>query len=293
MNTDPAVMSESRFSYLAAAELDRMLELPKIDVDPNTGLLDAGLFAFRFGSFGQLYAGVDDELLATLQSTAHDVTRNQEAGITRLAHWSIARGEAGDVPGSYHQGPGVYDDHQDECGTCNFLEGVLGQLDLLINEAPCAECGGRAGVHDITIGEDGRPALVCLPPVFERDLPEVERGEDVGGDHQVGASYSARWVVKLTNDTYGMVTRTFYLGEDDDRRRYVCCVNEYLVCADDTKPGDTEIDFEESRQDVPVEDPTTTNLPALAEQAAAPDEEEWVAYAPERARELLPERQPA
>lgn len=277
MNT--AIMTDEEFSA-AAADAITTLTLPK-DPDPTgiSQIVEAAQFAWRFGSLGQVYPG-DPDYLSSLQFAA-----GLDTAIGKLGHWSVQRGEPGDIPDEF-------DEHKQNCATCNFLEYVLDMVEILSSEAACEACGGDHTVHDITMGADGRPETVCLASVFERRQPDVYVEKGPRNDWQTSdTTCTARWTVALTDGTYGLVTRAFYTAVDVDARAYVECENEYLICHDPAMPGDTEV-----ASDVvyvtEVADPDSADLSELAAQAGAPDEEEWQQHAPEFARALLPERQP-
>lgn len=96
------------------------------------------------------------------------------------------------------------------------------------------------------------------------DKPSVRPGGDVGGDWQVGDSYSVRY--RRPDRPCAIIMRTACPVENPDRPGvfFVRVVTEWLIGADPLDPGGTEIWSDEESED----EPEIYHSAAEAEQAA-------------------------
>ncbi len=114
---------------------------------------------------------------------------------------------------------------------------------------------------------------------WSRVQPAVCAAGDVGGDAQVGEAWSARWVRALSDGTFGVVDRAFYVAEVDGGFPYVERRTEYLICTDPTDPGSSER-WSDAVYDT-VDGEASDDLAYwAARHAEGPSVSEWVAVIP-------------
>jgi hypothetical protein len=262
----------------AAAVMDDLVPLlaEKKDADVEQELLDAADFIVEFGTLHDVW---DVDGTPSLHDMQH-LDCDEEAAWALLGHWSIERGD--------HEGaePPGFEAHMDECGTCKFLEGVLG-LRGQYQYTDCPDCGLDLVDHLLGPGPFGEAQAWCPEPWTRRTDPLVGTSGDCGGDIQVSDSFNACWTAPLDDDTFAMLTTSFYLAEQDGRR-FVQCETEYLHCRDLAAPGDTPIFCGYDYTEVEVDgDPNKTDLHKLAEQADDPQYGEWADHVPNTPEFLL------
>jgi hypothetical protein len=255
----------------------------KPEYDRDTELREAGDFVYAFGCLFDLF-DVDGE--PSLEDMQHYDTDDDSAwGL--LGHWSIERGDGSDVRaglgGFAGDQPAEFAKHLTECGTCAYLEGVLAILTVRENE-DCPDCGGGADDHIVGPDADGQAQAWCKEN-WTRVQPLVGNGGDCGGDRQVSEAFDARWTEKLVDKTFALITRSWYVAEDNEGHMYIECQTEYLNCRDLRAPGDTEIycDYLYERlddEDLDGEEPTEAAARKLAEEAEDPEPGEWARHLP-------------
>lgn len=210
--------------------------------------------------------------------------QNQSGGCaawTFLTHWSYSRG---DIERVNRHGFG---EHMQTCPQCAYLEAVLGvssSLDL----TPCADChrGGDSHVYSPSTDEDGEldwfnVGVWCREP-WERAEPLVFQAGQLA-DYQLGDACAARWVAPLVDDTFAVVTRTYFLGEEPELGVFLQRDVEYLVCTDPARPRATTIANSYASDAVEVDDPEKEDLAALAELSPSPAPGEWTHHMPDSA----------
>lgn len=240
----------------------------------------AGAFVAHFGSLGSLFE--EPEL------TAAQFSMSGQAAWSLLGHWSVERGDPTDEPKS------GFEEHStgaNGCDVCQYLEKCL-ELRESFEYEFCEECGLDVQYHAIGPDPIGLPHAYCVSPWVRVD-PLVHEAADAGGDDQISpVAYEARWQAKLTDGTFALITRYFYVI-DRDGRVFVEEQTEYLVCTDPSDPGSTEINAEYTYNEVEHDGPINehTDVKTLAFHAEAPGLDEWDEFAPEFARGLLAERE--
>jgi hypothetical protein len=245
--------------------------------DARAELLTAGAFVADYGSLGDWYSGKD---LAKLQLW----TGSHDAAWHMITHWSIQRHDPDPEP------PASFDEHEQHCTTCKYLETAYG-LHLSFETEYCHECLLDLDKHEIAPDALGLAHAWCCAVKWTRREPWVHGNNWPGGDNQVEAGWDCAWWTQLSDGTFAVVTRYYYLAEktDADSRRpdeeYVEEQTEYTVCTDWRDPGNTEINS--TAEYVELDDPATMDTRQLALDAQEPTSAEWVAYAPESAQQLL------
>lgn len=109
---------------------------PQTSRDPDADLLTAGAFVADFGSPADWYEGAD---LVRLQFWPDPNC----AAWSRIGHWSAARNDPNATPP-----PASFDEHEQQCATCKYLESAYG-LHLTFETEFCAECGLDLDKHTI------------------------------------------------------------------------------------------------------------------------------------------------
>jgi hypothetical protein len=247
------------------------------DYDPDTELLTAGNFVADYGSLGDWWH--DGPALATVQQW----TGSGRAAWALISHWSIQRGDPAVEP------PVSYDEHEQTCPHCKYLEAAFG-IHTMFEFEYCDECGLDIDKHEIAPDMLGLAHAWCCAVTWTRREPWTHGNNWCGGDVQKEDGWDCAWWTQLSDGTFGVVTRYFYLATEmvdgepigDD---YIECQTEYMVCTDWRDPGSTEINAE--YQYDTVVDPATMDTRQLALDAEPPESAEWVAYAPEFAQQLL------
>lgn len=115
-----------------------------------------------------------------------------------------------------------------------------------------------------------------MVPQWQRAEPLVGPGGDCGGDIQAGDAYNARWLQPRADGGTAMVTRSYYVA-DNDEATYLECQTEYLVCSDPDDPGGTEVwaDYRyRELQDGPAQ-PNDDDAWLAALGAVEPTTDEW------------------
>jgi len=232
-------------------------------------LRGAGEFVARFGTFGDLF---EEPGLTSAQFSG-----GQGTAWYMLGHWSVERNDPRPQP------PAEFGDHTATCQVCDYLEDVAG-LRAVFEHENCHECGLGLDAHDIGRDQFGKPHAWCRT-VWQRCEPLVSPGGDAA-EHQISDAYDTRWYAKLTDGTYALVTRTYYIARLD-RRTFVECQNEYLICRDFADPGGTEYGSELVYQEVASSDPSSEDPRLLAAQASAPEPGEWRTHGPRWSPSLL------
>jgi hypothetical protein len=243
--------------------------------DVEQELLAAADFVVTFGTLHDVWDVDGTPSLHDMQHRDCD----EESAWALLGHWSIERGDGEDAE------PAGFADHEHECGTCKFLEGVLG---LRRNDefSSCETCGLDLEDHLLGPGPFGEAQTWCPEP-WTREEPLVGSGGDCGGDIQVSDSFTARWTAPLVDGTFALLTVAFYLAEDDGRT-FVECQTEYLHCRDLQDPGGTEIFCDYDYTEVVTVDPAATDLRRVTEEAERPQYGEWADHVPDTPEFLLP-----
>lgn len=271
-------MTEAEFDAAVRAAID---ELRQPNPDEEDRLTDAGVFVARFGPLGELF---EEPGLSQLQFDAH---QEDHTAWNLIGHWSVERNDGGTIPEGF-------DAHQDDCHVCDYLEGVLGIVDIFQHEM-CETCGLDLEFHDVAPDHNGDPVAHCRS-VWERREPLAAPAGDAA-EYQIGDAFGARWTAPLTDGTFALVSRTYYLGQYEEGQVHIQGVNpgevfverqdEYLVCTDLDDPGGTEINAEYRYEIVESDDPADEDPEALALESFEPEPGEWEQHAPEWARELI------
>ena len=142
--------------------------------------------------------------------------------------------------------------------------------------------------NDQLLAEQMRAYLDGIEPIWTRCEPVVSPAGEASR-HQVGEAYNTRWATKLTDGTYGLITRTYFLFRRPIDGVYeVLRHDEYLVCSNLADPGGTEIVSEVLPADIDSQYPQGEDLQALARDAEPPQPGEWERDAPTWGRGLLP-----
>jgi hypothetical protein len=265
----------------ALQELIEDARQEKDDRDGDEELIDAGTFAGWYGSLGDWW---QDLALTRIQTMAP-----VGVAVGDLGHWSIERDDDEDTR------PSGFEDHQGDCPICVYLEGVLDIHKALLDK-PCPDCRrGPDGHHyrpTVDYEGDGTELLLWGEPhawckeSWTRVEPRVALAGDVS-ECQVGDAYSARWVGALADDTFAMVTRTYYLvreagyqvvkplGYQVVGQTYLERDNEYLVCTDPDDPGGTEIRSAGFTVRLDSAYPAAEDLEQLADDSFEPEPGEW------------------
>lgn len=260
------MLTEAEVKRVVMDVLIQRLAERKPDYDRDTELRDAGDFVFRFGCLYDLF-DVDGE--PSLEDMQHyDTDDDSTWGL--LGHWSIERGD-----GETAQ-PDEFNDHLAQCGTCDYLEGVLSLLSTFEFE-DCSDCGGEANDHVVGPDMFGKVHAWCKEN-WTRENPAVGNGGDISPDRQTSEAFDARWTSKLDDGTFAVITRAWYVAKEYGRT-YIECQTEYLHCRDLKAPGDTEIFCDYLYEDLDDE-PTEAMARKLAEEAEDPEPGEWARHVP-------------
>lgn len=239
----------------------------KSEYDTEQELWEAGEFVAIFGTLWDLFDVADQPSLHDMQHLDTD----DESAWGLLGHWSIERGD-----GEQAQ-PTDFKEHLAQCRTCTYLEEVVAIVDGF-NRGDCPECRGELGDHAVGPDADGTPRAWCKE-TWQREQPLVGNGGDPGGDRQVSEAFDARWTAKLADGTIAMITRSWYVAEDDGEN-YIECQTEYLHCSDQRAPGDTEIHSDYLYEWVDADEPTAVVARQLTEDAEVPEPGEWGRHIP-------------
>lgn len=266
--------------------INKLREVKHNGYDATEELLHAGDFVAQFGTFDELFEGVDLE-------RAQHWSGNPAAAWAQLGHWSIERGD----PTTTGEPDESFDAHEALCRTCKYLEQVYGIRSMYEYEM-CDECGLDLEDHDISPDPIGLAHAWCRTVKWTRgDPPVFYGGDSMGGDKQYGDATETRWWTRLSDGTYGMVIRYYYQAADEfdnDNEPigevYVERCDEYMWCTDYTDPGSTEINSEYVY--TKLDDPATMDPRQLAIDSYEPEPGEWPSCAPEGARQLLVTRTP-
>lgn len=249
------------------------LTTPKEHYPVDSELILAGDFVARFGTLADLFEGPD---LAKAQFWAPG---QHTAAVNLLGHWSVNRGD------EFAPDPDPeFPEHRDGCGACHYLEGIL-ELRASFNLQACPTCGAGLDDHDLGPDENGTAHAFCRSGVWERREPFVCDAGDVV-DVQLGDGYDTRWVARLSNGEFAVVTRTYYVVYFNGRI-VVQRDTAYLVCTDPDHPGDTEVGSAGITVDWNFGGVSNLNLAAVTERAPMPQPGEWENNAPDWARNLL------
>jgi hypothetical protein len=246
--------------------------------DPETELLTAGIFVADYGSLGDWWADLTD--LHQVRSWIGSL----DAAWSLISHWSVQRGDPTVDP------PESFDEHEQTCPHCKYLETALG-IHMMFETENCYECGLDIDKHEIAPDALGLAHAWCCAVNWTRREPWVHGNNWPGGDNQKEDAWDCEWWTQLSDGTYGVVTRYFYVAADLDvdsdteGDSYIECRTEYMVCTDWDRPGDTEINSDQQYET--VDDTATMDTRELAMKAEEPTSAEWVAYAPEFAQQLL------
>jgi hypothetical protein len=280
-------MTDAELDEAVAAALAELGNQPELGFDEQ--LVRCGAFVARFGALGDLY---DEPDLTWMQSRTFGLPAS--AAWNLIAHWSVERGDPTPDPSS-----SFLEGHMRNCRTCDYLEGVRDLVDTF-EYALCSECGLDLDAHDIGPDAIGKAHAYCRS-VWTRVEPLVGQGGDVA-PHQISDAYTARWIAHLTDGTFALVTRAYYIAHNDDdsyvphpddqsayarQVPYVERQDEYLVCRDPADPGGTEINPEYVHTEIESDDPTSEDPRALAAESFEPEDGEWEEHAPEFARDML------
>jgi len=250
----------------------------RVSYDRVAEMLTAGNFVADYGCLGEWYSGAD---LAQVQLWTGD----HRAAWQMISHWSIQRGDPDVEP------PRMFDDHMQYCDTCKYLETCYGLHDSF-EDLYCEECGLDLDKHEITPDPFGLAHAWCGQVAWTRREPLVHGNNWPGGDRQIEAGWDCQWWTKLSDGTFAVVTRYYYLCQETDDAdghplddAYVEEQTEYLVCTDWREPGSTELNSD-ARYDE-VCNPPTMDTRELALAAQAPETGEWPLFAPEPYKRLL------
>jgi hypothetical protein len=257
--------------YLDVRDAIADLTIDKPNYDPEEALLGAGKFVARFGSLGDVF----DE---------GDMARNRRwtgppCGFILLGHWSVQRNDPCDEPDV------EFDVHAAGCGVCHFLESVR-HLRAGFEDEMCHACGLDLDTHHVVPDPFGNASTVCRSP-WERQDPAVAPAGDVT-EYQISDAFSARWTAALTDGTYALINRAYYVVQYDGKPVELERLDEYLICRDLADPGGTEINSEYVYVTLESDDPARVNTAWLAELAPDPALDEWATHAPHWSRDLLP-----
>jgi hypothetical protein len=241
----------------------------------NTELISAGDFAAEYGI---LIDWFDGDELATIRAAAWP---SQHSAAAMLAHWSVEGDGLGEDNDGDDPGRAVFLEHAKTCNVCAYLESVYNLAAELDGDANgCGRCGRGAGGHEFgpCFWQDepywGQALNSCLEP-WQRAEPAALECRDLYS-FQVGEGYSAIWYAPLTDGTYAVVARTWYVVEDGDDDQVLLREDSYLICTDPAKPWDSktvEVSFDEELDD--DYDPGMYDLPAMAERCGGPEGGEW------------------
>lgn len=244
----------------------------------------AGTFVANFGRLSDWF---EEPHLTTVQFSYAQMAQSGSAGasaLSQLGHWSVSRGDPRDEP------PADYDYHRngpDGCTICTYLEACLA-IKVAFDDELCEHCQLDVDSHEITPDPAGEPFAWCLS-TWQRAVPFVHEAADIGGDDQISDAWESRWWAPLTDGTFAVITRYYYVVERDGRR-FLEEQTEYMWCRDHEHPGDTEINADGMYREVDPEGDTVdegTDTKFFAEQAPYPSLTEWDEYAPASARGLL------
>lgn len=260
------------------------LRLHRPDRTVDSELLLAGTFVANFGTLADWF---DDNLPVVQFSQAGT------SAVAFLGHWSVERGDPEDepVPNFYlHLSAPAGFSGPAGCKICTYLEKAL-ELHRAFDDEDCEHCGLGVGAHQIVPdGAVGEPFAACLSP-WERRDPWTFTAADAGGPDQLSnVAYESRWSAKLTDNSYGVITRYFYVI-DRDGEVFLEEQTEYMWCTDPAHPGDTEIDAEYTYNRVDTGDDVLdhqTDMEEYARDAEAPGLDEWRERAPKHAPDILP-----
>ena len=238
------------------------------EYDRDEELACAGDFVRDFGTFGQLFEGVD------LHRAQH-WNGHPSAAWGMLAHWSVERGDPiGDSDAPFT--------HSETCVMCAFLEDVAVLREEY--EGGCVSCGRDLAGHDVAMAEDGSAVASCK--VWTRREPfahEAYPSSDNVDDSVV--AFEASWWARMADGNFALVTRTYYRAFEENRSsgeydgpRYIEREDEYLVCTDLSDPGGTELNAAYMYSAVDVDPDSDPH--ALATDSFEPEADEWREYAP-------------
>lgn len=261
------------------AALQELLEDARLENDERDGdeeLIDAGTFAGWYGGVGDWWHGVALTRIQTMAPIG--------VALGNLGHWSIERDDDEDTR------PSGFDEHRAGCLICVYLEGVLDIHKALLDKR-CPECRRGPDGHNyrptIEYQGDGTELLHWGQPrawckeSWTRVEPKVASAGDVS-PHQIGEAYGARWVGALIDDTFALVTRTYYVAKAPPAHEVVLYrEDEYLICRDPDDPGGTEIRSEYTTREVDSDDPEQEDLVALADDSFEPEPGEWPTNMPD------------
>jgi hypothetical protein len=260
----------ARQAYAALAE-------PRDECSFNTELIAAGDFVAEHGLLLDSFDGDEMDAIRGPAWPAH------HSATAMLSHWSAEADwvAAGDDRVDTKLADAIFQEHARTCNVCSYLEAVHNLAAWLNSDANgCGQCGQGARGHEfgpaLSDGSEpfwGHVLNSCLEP-WQRAEPAALDFRDLYA-FQVGEGYSAIWYAPLTDGTYAVVARTWYVVEDggDDDRTLVR-EDSYLICTDPAKPWDSkvaQVSFDEDLDD----DPDSYDLLAMAEQCEGPGRGEW------------------
>lgn len=234
-------------------------------------LLDAGDFVAQYGLFGDLF---EEPALTRAQ-----FARQVPAAWGLLGHWSVERNDPAPDP------PAEFEDHVKTCQTCDYLEGVLG-LRMMFEYESCDECHLGLDAHDVGPDPIGKAHAWCREGQWERVEPFAAPAGQVS-EYQMGDAYCARWTAPLTDGTFAVVTRSYFIARQNDGQITAQREDEYVVCRDPADPGSTEVAATYDGDVLESDDPAAEDTYDLAVQSFEPEPSEWQTTAPEFARALL------
>lgn len=249
---DPAVCTEAMRELTSVTGVD----------DAPEELSAAANFVLRFGALGSF---LEEPQLTQAQFW----TGPPGAAFSLIGHWSVQRNDPAEEPS--HE----FRVHTQTCDVCRFLEDIRDTNDVFDEqELTCETCGGGLDAHGVGIYQAaGTPALYCVGQ-WQRTEPDVFDAGAVEPGVQVGPAYAARWWAPLADDTFAVVTRTYYVGYTDGEYALIR-EDDYVTCRDPNYPDRTQIHADTYVHHLDSDDPTFEDLHQLAAESFPPDPGEF------------------
>lgn len=270
--------AEEQADLDAFNEAWQQIRLHRPDRTVDSELKLAGGFVADFGTLGDWFEEPQLSMVQFMQARG--------SAVSFLGHWSVQRGDPTEEPKEdffHHLNTPA------GCKVCTYLEKAL-ELHRSFADDDCEHCGLGIDAHEIVPdGASGEPFAACLSP-WQRREPWTHTAADAGGPDQISpVAYDASWWAKLTDGTFALITRSYYVI-DRDGRVFLEEQTEYMWCRDLTDPGTSEINAEYTYEEVDTggeQVDEDTDVEAYARDAEAPGLEEWDENAPESARGML------
>jgi hypothetical protein len=232
--------------------------------EPDEELLDAANFVFRFGTLGEHFEQQD-------LRNAQTWSGPPGAAWALIGHWSVQRHDPA------WSGGRDFAAHAQGCDVCVILEDALVERALIVGhelDMVCEDCGGGLTAHAIVIGSFRRGEVVCVGQWERTEPAAVGNGPGTFVDQASQSAYSASWWAPLSDGTFAVVCRAYYLVLKNGQV-WLVREDEYIICSDPAALDGSGIASTAVLVQLESDSPLGEDLAQLATDSFPPDPGEW------------------